>query len=286
MTGQQKILVSGIGIVTLSLVGFSLWREPEPEIRVAQLAGEDLVQTGIPETTPITSVSPKSKPSSSLSPSPSVNIPTQTALMTATPTPSPSQPVATPSSTLLPSPSPTPVPSQNKEEPLIVINEIGWMGTEADPSDEWIELFNPTSYSIHLAGWTLRSMTGAAPDPVITLDKTISAFGFLLLERSNDSTISDTAADMIYTGALNNNGERLELRNAEGALVDVVDALDGWYAGTNTPKHSMERINPKEPGDEVQNWASYNNSRQSGTDQKGNPIQGTPGSVNSVALPP
>ena len=159
------------------------------------------------------------------------------------------------------------------------------MGTEADPSDEWLELFNPTSYSIHLADWTLRSVTGAAPDPIITLDKTISAFGFLLLERSNDSTISDTLADVIYTGALNNSGERLELRNAEGRLVDIVDASNGWYAGTNTPKASMERVDPRKPGTDVASWASHNNSRQSGTDQKGNPIRGTPRSLNSVALP-
>jgi hypothetical protein len=37
----------------------------------------------------------------------------------------------------------------------IVINEIAWMGTEASPQDEWIELFNNTGYVVNLGGWKL-----------------------------------------------------------------------------------------------------------------------------------
>jgi len=37
----------------------------------------------------------------------------------------------------------------------------------------------------------------------------ITAHGFYLLERTDDTTVSDIGADQIYTGGLNNNGETL-----------------------------------------------------------------------------
>jgi hypothetical protein len=40
--------------------------------------------------------------------------------------------------------------------PRIVINEIAWGGTEADPNHEWIELYSSLGEPIDLTGWTLR----------------------------------------------------------------------------------------------------------------------------------
>ena len=41
-----------------------------------------------------------------------------------------------------------------------------------------------------------------------------------LLQRTDDSTIADIAADRVYSGGLNNDGETLRLFDATGALVD------------------------------------------------------------------
>jgi hypothetical protein len=118
----------------------------------------------------------------------------------------------------------------------VVINEISWMGTTVDYNNEWIELYNNTSVSISLTGWTLKAIDGA---PAINLSGSIPAKGYYLLERTSDATVTEATADLIYTGALGNTGETLELRDNGGTLVDSVNS---WYAGDNTTKATMERI--------------------------------------------
>ena len=93
----------------------------------------------------------------------------------------------------------------------VVINEIAWAGTQANANAEWIELYNSTSADIDLSGWTLTATDGT---PNIALSGTISAGAYFLLERSADTAISDIPADLIYTGALANTGETLQLRDA------------------------------------------------------------------------
>lgn len=119
-----------------------------------------------------------------------------------------------------------------------IINEIAWMGTETSASDEWIELYNNTDQDIDLTGWTLKALDDR---PEITLEGTIAANGYFLLERTDDSSVSDIAADQIYTGALGNSGESLELRNTENTLIDSLDFTEGWPTGDNSTKQTMER---------------------------------------------
>lgn len=122
--------------------------------------------------------------------------------------------------------------------PSVVINEIAWMGTENSANDEWIELHNDTDQDIVLDGWMLKAADGT---PDIALTGVITTHGFFLLERTDDSTVPDTEADQIYSGALNNSGEVLELIDAEGNIVDTVNCASGWFSGDNTAKQTMER---------------------------------------------
>lgn len=126
----------------------------------------------------------------------------------------------------------------NGAEPTIRINEIAWMGTEASANDEWVELLNASDVTIDLAGWQLRAKDGS---PEITLAGSIPPGGYMLLERTDDSTVPAIAAYQIYTGALANDGEMFELVNAEGFLQDRVDGSSGWPAGDNKGKATMER---------------------------------------------
>lgn len=143
----------------------------------------------------------------------------------------------------------------------VVMSEIAWMGTTAsaaleraspdlDPesfSDEWIELLNTTAQTIDLRGWTLRANDG---DPSIVLDGQIPPYGHYLLERTDDNSALAATADQIYTGNLNNNGEDLRLSDG-GTLIDRVNA---WYAGNNTTKQTMVRVNPALPGTDPAAW--------------------------------
>jgi hypothetical protein len=160
-----------------------------------------------------------------------------------------------------------------------VINEIAWSGTAANSNHEWIELFNPTATSIALNAWTLSD----GDDINITLNGTISAFGYFLLERTSDATISDIPADLIYTGALNNAGETLTLRDPSGAIVDTVNTSSAtWFAGSASPNYfSMERRDPA-GADIATNWLSNNGILRNGKDANNSPINGTPKQINSA----
>lgn len=162
----------------------------------------------------------------------------------------------------------------------VVINEIAWMGTNASTSDEWIELYNTTDSPLDLTGWKLKSQDGT---PNIELSGEISSNGYFLLERTNDNTISDITADIIYTGALGNNGEILQLLNENDQLIDEIYALPSWISGDNTRKQSMERIIPLDSSSSAYNWSNNNLIFHNGKDADGSFINGTPGQKNSAS---
>jgi len=130
----------------------------------------------------------------------------------------------------------------------VVLSEIAWMGSTASANAEWIELRNTTGYDISLNGWTLAADDGS---PHISLDGTIPAEGYFLLERSSDDAVPGIAADLIYTGVLENDGERLTLRDEEGVLVDAVDR---WHAGDAESHGTMMRVGLDWPGTWPQSW--------------------------------
>lgn len=165
----------------------------------------------------------------------------------------------------------------------VVINEVAWAGTAASSNDEWIELYNNTDQDIDLTGWRLKSDDG---NPDIQLAGTIPARGFFLLERGDDTTVSDIPADQIYQGALTNPGETLRLFDPDGQLIDSANGDGGpWPGGTDAhgkpPYATMERVDPQ-AGDTDGNWKSNDGVKRCGLDARGNPINGTPKALNSA----
>jgi len=142
-------------------------------------------------------------------------------------------------------------PQSNQEELIeykakkgdVIINEIAWMGTVSSSYDEWIELYNKTDHDIDLTGWIIEAEDGT---PTIELSATVSANNFFLLERTDEDTVFNINADQIYTGALGNEGEILRLKNIDGQVIDELNCDNGWYAGDNETKRTMERSNFKE----------------------------------------
>ena len=167
----------------------------------------------------------------------------------------------------------------------VVINEIGWMGTKANPSDEWVELYNPSDQSIDLNGWRLKAEDGS-PDIVFSEDAEISSQGYFLIERTDDNTISDIEADFLTSfgkGGLSNQGEILYLYDNQGNLVDLVNCSQGWFAGKASPYYvSMERKDAQRSGSDSENWEDNNLLVRNGRDKDNNKIYGTPKSENSL----
>ncbi len=172
----------------------------------------------------------------------------------------------------------------------LVINEVAWGGSCGDRTGEWIELCNMSGETIDLEGWSLVSADGS---PEIFLVGTIDSLqtgsdlvgGYYLLERGDDNTVPGIKADQIYTGALNDGGEALNLIDPEGRIVDTANRGGGpWLAGTNGDSPcTMERIDPTVPDDPA-NWASsipLQDEEGSGGTPSGTP-NGTPRAENSV----
>lgn len=153
---------------------------------------------------------------------------------------------------------------------LVVINEIAWMGTEVAWQRQWIELYNPGEATVSLDGWKIDSVI--TNNIQIELSGTIEPKSYFLLERTSDETVPNVKADQIYTGNLNNAGEKLLLINSKGEVVDKVDCSLGWFAGDNATKQTMERIDPYKDGSDPFNWKTSNE------------VHGTPRAKNSPVI--
>lgn len=173
----------------------------------------------------------------------------------------------------------------------VVINEIAWMGTKANYSNEWIELYNTTDHDILLDNWQIIYSSTIAGGTTIQfiLNGKISSGGYYLLEKASDTTITNISADEIYSASrnLSNSGEFVGLYDSVETLIDYVDcrkevAVD-WFAGKDNPQYqTMERVSPFLSGNDKNNW-STNLESNGAKDKEGNFIDGTPKMRNTVS---
>jgi len=180
--------------------------------------------------------------------------------------------------------TPTATPTTPPVAGTVVINEVAWAGHSGYTSDEWIELYNTGSSSVNLTGWKLYEGGGATL--IITLSGSIAGKGYFLIERDDNNTVSNIAADTVGTfggNGLLNTGEYLQLKDSAGVLKDEVNCSAGWFAGQASPGYySMERKNPSVSGNTSTNWAANNGVTRNGLDAAGKPINGTAKAQNSV----
>lgn len=157
----------------------------------------------------------------------------------------------------------------------VVISEIAWMGTKASARDEWVELYNNADTPIDVAGWILKT----ADDGInVKLTGIIPAKSYYLIERNDDEVVKDTKADLVenFGKGFSNSGEKIELYDSAGQLIDFVDASGGWPQGKASPDYkTMERIDMNQPGD-LDNWKTNDGLTMKGVDAEDNIIQGTP----------
>jgi len=167
---------------------------------------------------------------------------------------------------------------QAKATENIVINEIAWMGSATSANDEWIELYNSSPENIKIDGWILKTTDDGIK---INLKGEIPAMEFFLLERTDDTSVPNVKADLIYQGALSNNGEILRLIDSNNNIIDEVNCSAGWLSGDNKAKQTMERI----PSAGTSSEPQPNSSWQAIWQTSQNP-GGTPRVINSIKLPP
>ncbi len=164
----------------------------------------------------------------------------------------------------------------------VIISEVAWAGTQAFSGDEWIELHNPGSSAVDLAGWRLEAADG---EPSIALSGTLVAGGFLVLERGDDNVISDVTspASLVYnSGLLSDSGEILSLRSPDRSVIDTANVDGGsWPAGSTSG--SMERVIDGGVvwADTASGWiTNVNTITWTKHDAANNLVRGTPGNDN------
>jgi len=164
----------------------------------------------------------------------------------------------------------------------VVISEIAWMGSSVDEVDtnqhwryEWLELRSTVERSMVLDGWNIelyRPSSAKVFDPeasdrratedkgelyfTIPLSDTIPAQGYFLVGASDRIANLDINYANLG-GKLVNTGMKIVLsrcaRSPEGRkdniceIIDEVDANNGWPAGDNETKRTMERIAGSDP---------------------------------------
>lgn len=120
----------------------------------------------------------------------------------------------------------------------VIINEVAWMGTANSATDEWIELFSDKVQD--LSGWTLSTADGGMN---IALSGSITAGGYYLIERTDDTAVSDITADLVapFGSGLSNSYETLILKDSNGTQIDEAGPSGNtWPAGDNSTKETMQ----------------------------------------------
>lgn len=141
------------------------------------------------------------------------------------------------------------------------------------PNNEWIELRNRSTVPINLQNWRIgdaSSQSGPLPGFIIQPDSLV-----ILCNSSAVTALSAFGAAISVTGfpALDNEGELLFLRAANGKTIHAVNYSSAWYRNELKKEGgwTLEMIDPGNPCSGITNWKA--STHTSG---------GTPGRRNAV----
>ena len=146
--------------------------------------------------------------------------PAGTAIVSPTPASTPS-----PATTVSPSPptgTPSPVGTLPSSSRILITEFLADPKAVADSAGEWVELHNPGSAPVNLAGWVLAD--AGSETHVITGELWLAAGAYVVLGRSADSAVNGgVPVAYAYRGfTLANSADEIILFTPEGAEMDRV----------------------------------------------------------------
>ncbi|MBI5385456.1 MAG: lamin tail domain-containing protein [Verrucomicrobia bacterium] len=162
----------------------------------------------------------------------------------------------------------------------VVINEIHFDPPEKKPL-QFIELFNPGTAAVGLAGWSLNGFP-------FTNGARVGANGFVVVARHPAAFEREFGFRPFgpLPEKLGHHRDAVTLRDAAGQTVDAVNYSTGfpWPTVAEGAGPSMERVHPSLPGDEPGSWRSA--GCLAATSQSKRPSPGKQNSVFSPNPPP
>lgn len=158
-------------------------------------------------------------------------------------------------------------------EVYLIINEINYNSAPAFDPGDWIELYNPSSYTVDLRDWCFKDDDDTHKFLFPESTK-IEPYGYLILCQ-NQATFQSHFPEVIhYIGDFNfglgADGDELRIYNACSFLIDSVkfDDAPPWQTTPDGYGPTLELIDPNLDNSKAENWqASISN--------------GTPGKQNS-----
>ncbi|MFD3001128.1 lamin tail domain-containing protein [Pontibacter toksunensis] len=141
------------------------------------------------------------------------------------------------------------------------------------PSQEYIELYNPTDKVLSLQGIRYSDATSTATFPNVQLLPGEYAVVVPNAQVANFSAYGKVIGISNFPG-LNNGGELLQLLQPNGRLIYAVDYSDAWYKNISKKEGgwSLEMVDVTNPCGGIENWTAAVD-----------PLGGTPAQANSVA---
>ncbi|MFT5877459.1 MAG: hypothetical protein ACI8SA_001321 [Dokdonia sp.] len=156
----------------------------------------------------------------------------------------------------------------------VIINEIFADPTPQIglPNSEYIELTNTSNTPINLSNWEYADASSSVTIPNYIL----SPNSHVILCKEADTALFAIYGSVLGLSSwpsLNNSADFLGLRDPSSNLVDTVSYTSAWFQdGTKSAGGwSLERINPKAPCSDANNWRASTNANG-----------GTPGQQNSI----
>jgi hypothetical protein len=137
----------------------------------------------------------------------------------------------------------------------IVINEINYNSPDFPNSGDWVELHNPNTTAVDISGWYLSDESNAYFNLPVGTVLAPGAF-LLLVENGADfravytgvgNLLGDFGDNSIFESfKLSNGGERIQLRNANGALIDEVryDDATPWPVEADGKGPTLQLVAP------------------------------------------
>lgn len=161
------------------------------------------------------------------------------------------------------------LPADLRANGLVVFNEIMYHPETEEPTHEWIELFNLNTVDVDLSGWQLSNGVNFT-FPVGTV---IGGRRTLVVAISPETLVNEWGLAAVtgpFTGRLSNSGEKLELRDFSGRVMDSFSyGVDGnWPVGPDGGGVSLAKRRPELASQFPESWAP--SLRSGGTPAAGN----------------
>jgi len=176
----------------------------------------------------------------------------------------------------------------------VVISELMWMGSATSSSDEWIELYNPSSSAVDLDGWVIaKPGSGGEIQEMVRLTAGSLAPGGVFLISNFDHGDTRTSLDMSpdqVNSAISLVNSKLQILLYDGTpdeggrLVDRADDGSGApLAGDGKLKQAMVRVDFLADGAQKEAWGT---AVEAVGWRQGTTELGTPGTIPSRLLSP